>query len=118
MRIIFQLKRVPLPLILIFTFVLAACGPKFPPSGQLEKTVNGHTLVMEWETGEGDLGACRILMYEKRPAAGEITILFEPCTAKLLIDHLQEIKNNAPSSMPDWAFELWDQFIAELRQLE
>ena len=111
-------SRILISLISITTFLLTACGPSPDSKGQIEKTVDGHTVVLTWETKNGDFGKCQILIVENATSSLNITWLPEGCTAELVAGHLEEVRSSKPLSAPNWEFEILDQFIAELKQSE
>lgn len=109
---LFKLTMVMFSLMVIFTILLSACGSKFPTSGQLEKTISGHTLVLEWEGND----SCMITILEKEFEAGFLTVIFEPCTGENVAEVVEGWKNDLSDSAPAWQKEAFDQFIVELRR--
>ena len=86
-------------------------------TGQLEKSVDGHDVILKWETGDNDQTNC---LTDVSLKGGESLfrslIPFEACTAENVASSLEGTKKMLSASAPSWQTEVLDQFIAELRR--
>ena len=86
-------------------------GASFALKGRLEKSVNGQSVIVEWEAFDNNT-SCAI----KVPQGAVVVTLstVKPCTAMVVVELVESHKNIAQSYAPSWFIEGLDQIIAEL----
>jgi len=110
------LHRILILLSLVSALILAACGRKFPQTAEIEKTIDGHRVVLTWKTGDEEPVSCLTDLSEGDTSLIRTLTPFKECTAEEVTKTLEGHKSLLTDASPDWLREALDQFIEELQR--